>query len=207
MSKKVNLINGDLQPSAANPHSWLPLAGDPPDAPTKIMYGVLRPEYRGWTNSAVRFARAKIEVGLRKDAEPWTAGAARVEVLLPNDADDRFLDPKVLMEGIDAEPLRSKPYILTYLTITAPTPRLHHQAELVRAYARTHLVGELGAGVLMVQHAPNRAGYSAAPHVHLLVTRRVGSLGLAEPVPQLTGDKGRKVIVDRFTRFRDSWTG
>ncbi|WNO53171.1 hypothetical protein [Stakelama saccharophila] len=195
------LINGDLEPKAANPHSWLPLIGDPAGTDgLRILYGVLRPDYRGWTNTAALFARRKIEVGLADDPEPWTQGAARIDVLLPDAADDCFLSPRVLMEAIDSEPI-VQPYLLTYVTFTFATDRLHTQWELVRRYARDHLVGELGAGVLVIQHAPNRSGYGSLPHVHLLVTRKVTSLGLAEPVSVLTGDKGRQLIVEAFASY------
>ena len=71
--------------------------------------------------------------------------------------------------------------LLTYITITFDTPRLHEQYELVRAYATVHLVRDLGNAVLAVQHAPHRAGYDTPPHVHLLA-RRVSSFGVAPPI-------------------------
>src|SRR5690242_8486038 len=148
------LINGDRQPKASDPHSWLALIGAPPGATgTRIMFGNLRPTYRGWRNSATAFAAAKISVGRPPDADPWGVGAARAEVLLPRDVDDRFADPRTLMEAIDAAAPGPKPVLLTYVTITFDTPRLHEQYELVRAYAMVHLVHGLGNAVLAVQHA------------------------------------------------------
>lgn len=196
------LINGDRQPKASDPHSWLALIGNPRGSTgTRVMFGNLRPIYRGWQNSAAAFAAAKLGVGLPPDADPWGVGAARAEVLLPRDVDDRFADPRPLMEAIDAAPPGSKPTLLTYITITFDTPRLHEQYELVRGYAMAHLVHGLGNAVLAVQHAPHLAGYDTPPHVHLLA-RKVTGLGIAPPLAALSSDRGRKLVVDAFTAFR-----
>lgn len=196
------LINGDRQPKKNDPHSWLALIGDPPGSTgMRIMFGNLRPSYRGWQNSASDFAAAKLGVGLPPDADPWSVGAARAEVLLPGDVDDRFADPRTLMEAIDAAAPGPRPVLLTYITITFDTPRLHEQYELVRAYTVAHLVRELGNAVLVVQHAPHRAGYDTPPHVHLLV-RKVTSLGIAPSVAALSSDKGRRLVVEAFNQFR-----
>jgi hypothetical protein len=149
------LINADLAPTDSNPHSWLPLIGDPTGAADpRILYGVLRPVYRGRINSAAEFARAKINVKPTPGDHPWEVTAARVEVLLPLAADDRFADPRTLMEAVDAERPADKPVLLTYVTITFATDRRHHQYELVRAYAQEMLVAEHGVGVVLIQHAP-----------------------------------------------------
>lgn len=199
------LINGDRQPKATDPHSWLALIGDPPGSTgTRIMFGNLRPTYRGWQNSAADFAAAKLGVGLPPDADPWGVGAARAEVLLPCDVDDRLADPRTLMEEIDAAAPGPRPALLTYITITYEPRRLHEQYELVRSYAMAHLVRELGNAVLAVQHSPQRAGFETPPHVHLLV-RNANSLGIAAPVAALNSDKGRKLVVDAFTAFRANY--
>lgn len=128
----------------------------------------------------------------------------RAEVLLPRDVDDRFADPRTLMEAIDAAAPGPKPLLLTYVTITFDTPRLHEQYELVRGYALAHLVHGLGNAVLAVQHAPHLAGFDTPPHVHLLA-RKVTSLGIAPPLAVLSSDKGRSLVVDAFTAFRAAY--
>ncbi|MEN2786754.1 hypothetical protein ACFOKI_01355 [Sphingomonas qilianensis] len=213
MAKKIVspqgvIINADREPDARNPHSWLVLVGDSPDREgTRILYGVLRPTFRGWGNTAAAFAKAKVQPVPDKGGDPWAMTATRCEVLLPGDSDDRLLSPQALMETHDQEQPPGKPVILTYVTITFPTARLHQQYELVRAFAMSALVRAYGVGVLMVQHAPHRAASSNLPHVHLLIGRVVGSLGLKEYVPILCGDKGRDVIVAAFREFEASWTG
>ncbi|WP_375429472.1 hypothetical protein [uncultured Sphingomonas sp.] len=198
-TKDACVINGDRDPDPLNPHTWLPLIGDPPgETGLRILYGVLRPEYRGWRNSAVAMTKAKLQPVPPPADAPWAVTAARAEVLLPDDADDRFACPKVLMEAHDAEQPADKPVVLSYVTITWPTSRLHRMYEIVRAVMLDTLVRDLGVAVLLVQHAPHRAASSNLPHVHALIGRRVTSLGLASFAAPLCGDKGRDLIVAAF---------
>ncbi|WP_237237698.1 hypothetical protein [Sphingomonas melonis] len=115
-------VNPGCLPDPANPHSWLVLTGDDADRDaTRVMYGCLRPSFRGHLNSAAAFAAAKLTVGAPPDTPPWTLTAARAEVLLPPGADDRLSDPRILMETVDAElPVKAKA-LLAYLTFTFPT--------------------------------------------------------------------------------------
>ena len=197
------VVNAECDPDPRNPHSWLPLIGDPPGGSgLRILYGVLRPEYRGWTNSAAAFAKAKLQPVPSSSGDPWAVTAARAEVLLPGDADDRFACPRVLMEALDAERPPDKPVLLAYATITWPALRLHQQYKLVRAVLLNKLVRDLGVAVLLVQHAPHRAASSNPPHVHALMTRTITSLGLAGFAAPLCGDKGRDLIVDAFAAHR-----
>lgn len=203
---KSVIINADRDPDPRDVHSWLVLAGDPPGtAGTRILYGVLRPSYRNWSNTAAAFAKAKIRPVPSGSDDPWAVTASRCEVLLPAEADDRFLSPQVLMETHDAEQPATKPIILTYVTITLPAARLHEQYELVRAFALAKLVQTYGVAVLLVQHAPHRAASSNLPHVHLMIGRVVGSLGMKEYVGVLCGDKGRDLIVGAFGEFEAEW--
>jgi hypothetical protein len=200
---KPVIMNADRDPTPGNPHSWLPLIGDPPGSEgTRILYGVLRPGYRGWANSAAHFAQVKLAPVPTPDGEPWAVTAARAEVLLPPGADDRYAEPQVLMEAVDVERPADKPVLLTYVTITFPTARLHEQYELVRGFLVTQ-TRALGCPVLLVQHAPHRQGSSNPSHCHCLyVPRRLSTLGLAAWVPPLCSDKGRQLIVDGFAAFR-----
>lgn len=196
----VGVINADREPVADNPHTWLPLLGDPPGTEDlRVLYGVLRPVYRGWTNTAIQFGRTKIQPVDPLSADPWEVTAARAEVLLPPGADDRYLSPRVLLEAVDEPEREPKPSLLAYVTITYPTQRLHEQWEDVRlviaAIVRSH-----GCPALLVQHAPHLARSNNPHHCHaLLVPRRLTSLGFAGPVSAFAGDKGRQVIVDAVT--------
>ena len=199
----ATVINTDCDPDPRNVHSWLPLIGDPPGSGAlRILYGVLRPEYRHVANRAVDFGRAKLQPVPPPPDAPEAVTAARAEVLLPDEADDRFACPNVFLSAHDAERPAEKAVLLTYVTITYSTSRLHIQFETVREIM-LGIVRAHGAAMLLVQHAPNRAGSANLPHVHALIGRRITSLGLSTFVPAFCGDKGRDVIVNAFAPLRD----
>ena len=201
-------INADCQPDPTNPHTWMPLFGDPPGASgPRVMYGCLRPQFRGATNSAAQFAAAKMTVGAPAGTPPWTLTAARAEVLLPPQADDRMSDARTLMETIDAELPANAKALLAYLTFTFKTERLHVAWEEVRYFIKRHIVDAFEVATLLIQHAPHRAGSANTPHVHALIAgpRRVTGLGLAEWVPQLAGDKAHALIRDAFLECHAAW--
>ena len=198
-------VNPGCLPDPANPHSWLVLIGDDANREaTRVMYGCLRPSFRGHCNSAVLFAAAKLTVGAPPETPPWTLTAARAEVLLPPGADDRLSDPRILMETIDAElPVKAKA-LLAYLTFTFPTSRLHEQYVLVRDFTRRYIVDPFEVATLLVQHAPNRAGFGGAHHVHALVPgpRRLTPLGFGEWVMPLATDKAHALVGNAFRQFQ-----
>jgi hypothetical protein len=201
-------VNPGCLPDPANPHSWLVLTGDDADRDaTRVMYGCLRPSFRGHLNSAAAFTAAKLTVGAPPDTPPWTLTAARAEVLLPPGADDRLSDPRILMETVDAElPVKAKA-LLAYLTFTFPTARLHEQYELVRAFTRRLIVDPFEVAALLVQHAPHRAGSASPPHVHALLAgpRRLTPLGFGEWVTPLATDKAHALVGNAFRAFQGDW--
>jgi hypothetical protein len=201
-------INAGCRPDPANPHTWMPLFGDPPGtAGPRVMYGCLRPRFRDFTNSAAMFAMAKMTVGAPGGTPPWTLTAARAEVLLPHRADDRLSDPRALMEMVDTELPANATSLLAYLTFTFETERLHTAWEEVRHFIKHHIVDAFDVATLLVQHAPHRAGSGNTPHVHALIAgpRRVTTLGLGKWVPQLAGDKAHALIRDAFLEFHAAW--
>ncbi len=199
----VSVINAADDPNPRNPHSWLPLIGDPPGTQgLRILYGVLRPEYRGVANLAADFGRLKLQPVPPPPDAPGAVTAARAEVLLPNDADDRFACADVFLAAHDAERPAAKAVLLAYVTITYPTSRLHVQYEAVRQIMQG-IVRAHGVAILLVQHAPHRAANAKAPHIHALIGRRITSLGLSTFVPAFCGDKGRDLIVEACAPLRD----
>jgi len=200
---RVPVVNAACEPNPSNPQSWLPLVAEPATADgSRLVYGVLRPEYRGRSNSAAAFVQAKLQPVPPIEGGPWSVTAHRVEVLLPEDADDRFGDPRILAEAIDLERPANRPVLLACATITLPATRLHRQWEVIRGFARAELVEALGLGVIAVQHAPHRAGSDRPAHVHLLVGRKITSLGLAGFAKPLCGDGGFRLIAERLAAYR-----
>ena len=197
-------VNAGCVPDAARPHTQLALIGDPPGTlGTRVMFGCLRPSVRGHVNSAAAFAAAKVTVAAPPGTPPWTLTAARAEVLLPPGADDRLAEPRVLMEEVDAALPHGGEALLTYLTFTFPCERLHHQWELVRSFIKDLIVKPFEVAVLLVQHAPHRAGFPTDPHVHAMFgPRRLTSLGFAEWHPVLMGDKAHPLIRNAFVEVQ-----
>ena len=202
-------INAGCVPDPARPHTQLVLIGDPPGTVgTRVMYGCLRPTFRQHVNSAAAFSAAKVTVAAPPGTRPWTLTAARADVLLPPGADDRLAEPRVLMEAVDAALPHDGKALLAYLTFTFACERLHHQWELVRTFVQRHLVEPFEVGALLVQHAPGRAGFGSAPHVHAILAgpRRLTSLGFGEWWPELMGDKAHPLIRDAFLEVQASWS-
>lgn len=201
-------VNAGCVPDPARPHTQLALIGDPSGTPgTRVMYGCLRPTFRGHSNSAVAFAAAKVTVAAPLGTPPWTQTAARAEVLLPPGADDRLAEPRVLMEAVDAALPHDGKALLAYLTFTFPCGRLHHQWELVRSFVRRDLVELFEAAVLLIQHVPGRAGFPTDPHVHALLAgpRRLTSLGFGEWLPALMEDEAHLLVRNAFHAFQRCW--
>ena len=201
-------LNAGCVPDAARPHTQLVLVGDPLGTiGTRVMYGCLRPSFRGHVNSAAAFAEKKVRVAAPPGTPPWTLTAARAEVLLPPGADDRLAEPRVLMEEVDASHSHHGKSLLAYLTFTFPCGRLHHQWQLVRTFVQRSLVELFEVGVLLVQHAPGRAGFPTDPHVHVLVAgpRRLTPLGFGEWLPPLMNDKAHSLVGDAFREFQARW--
>ncbi len=204
---KPVLINAGVVPTPANPHTHMPLLGDPPGesgpGDVRTLYGVLRPSYRDHANSLAALARAKLTVAAAADMPEWTVTAHRAEVLLPAHADDRLLDPRTLVEIADAQHPPSGEALATYVTLTWTPARLHAAFERGRAVARW-LADEFGVAVLLIQHVPALNASTAPHHLHLIVPgpRRLAPWGgFAEYVKPLCRDGGRQIIVDQLARL------
>lgn len=189
----------DAQPVPDNPHTWLHLEGsDAPISEARFLFGVLRPVYREWENSATAFCRRKLQPVPAADGNPLGITAERAEVLLPQKADDRFLDPWQLLRSCDEERPDKLSSLLAYVTISEPsTERLHEQWSRGHSWARRHIVDKYDAPVLLVQHAPHRQANPNPPHLHcqILGPRRLTSLGWSAPVTNLCHDRGRAILL------------
>ena len=205
-SKPV-LINAGVEPTPANPHSHMPLLGDPPGesgpGDVRTLYGVLRPSYRGHANSITALVRAKVTVAAPAGTPAWTVTAHRAEVVLPCHADDRLLDPRTLIEMVEAQHPPAGEALATYVTLTWAPTRLHAAFERGRALARW-LNDEFGVAVLLVQHVPALNASSAPHHLHAIIPgpRRLAPWGgYAEYVKPLCRDGGRQLVVDQLARL------
>lgn len=201
---KPFVINADLQPNPANPHSWFPITGhdkgETGSGGYRVLWGVMRPEYRGYRPSLSVFAQAKLAPVGSSDAAPWAITTYRHEVLLPAHAGDHLRDPRVLIETAEREQAQATKALAAYITFTSATTALHAQYEVAREIARW-LVTEFQVAVLLVQHVPTCNEGTAQPHVHVIVpgprvTTTYSTFG--QPVSALAGDKGRDLVLAKL---------
>lgn len=195
--------------NAHDPLTWLYLNPSSPgfEAEPGFSYGVLRRQYRGRHNSAAEFCRRKLQpvppVG-DPSAVPWVLTAARAEVLLPSDADDRFADPRQLFTAVDENALDVEPALLTYMTMAFPrVQRLHHAWEAAREFAMDRFARARGLPVVVILHAPFMAGSSNSVHCHLLIApRALTGLGLGAYEKALCCDAGQMIVHDEWLAHR-----
>ena len=202
-------INAGLRPDPSNPHSWFTLIGHPPGetAPSgyRVLWGVMRPEYRDYRPSLAAFAQTKLAPAAGTNVAPWAVTAYRHEVLLPAFAGDHLRDPRVLIESAEQQPVTAKA-LASYITLTSTPATLHGQFEVARRTAQM-LVARFDVAALLVQHVPALNGGSAQPHVHLIIPgprRLTPWSGYGAPVAELAGDKGRDLVLSLLAEVAES---
>lgn len=92
-----------VAPNESDPMSWLYVNPAGP-SPSGLVFGVLRKTYGGRVNSALEFGWRKNHLGGDgKDADfcTWSPNVERMEVILPEAADDMLGDPATLLRQMD----------------------------------------------------------------------------------------------------------
>jgi len=183
-----------------HPESWLYLLSE-----NTLTFGVLRSTFKDRTNSAVEFGRRKLQPVQPPPTEPDGITAERVDVILPDGAEDQFARSLPFLEGCDE--MQVNPGILVYLTIPTPdVDRMHHAWEKGRAFARI-LADERGLATLLIQHSPGRVSSLNHPHLHLLICpRRTAKAGLRYGGldNELLYNDGARVLVERWAEFTET---
>jgi|TARA_Y100001001_G_scaffold162862_1_gene190491 hypothetical protein len=183
-----------------HPESWLYLLSE-----NTLTFGVLRSTFKDRTNSAVEFGRRKLQPVQPPPTEPDGITAERVDVILPDGAEDQFARSLPFLEGCDE--MQVNPGILVYLTIPTPdVDRMHHAWEKGRAFARI-LADERGLATLLIQHSPGRVSSLNHPHLHLLICpRKTAKAGLRYGGldNELLYNDGARVLVERWAEFTET---
>lgn len=183
-----------------HPESWLYLLSE-----NTLTFGVLRSTFKDRTNSAVEFGRRKLQPVQPPPTEPDAITAERVDVILPEGAEDQFATSLPFLEGCDE--MQVNPAILVYLTIPTPdVDRMHHAWEKGRAFARI-LADERGLATLLIQHSPGRVSSLNHPHLHLLICpRKTAKAGLRYGGldNELLYNDGARVLVERWAEFTET---
>ncbi len=213
-SVPAKFAGGAFRPklSEDDPLSWLYLnpAIEGFEAASGYTFGVLRRTFRGRTNSAAEFCRLKAQPtppAEKATAIPWPVTAEKIEVLLPTGADDRFLDPRLLVEEIDARSVESGQALLTYVTLGFPDVcRIHEAWEKTRAFVRSSFVRRRKLPVILVLHVPARAGSDGDVHCHLLISpRQMDGIGLRGFERRLCHDEGQAIIHAEWLDHVSNW--
>ncbi|WP_265562482.1 hypothetical protein [Sphingomicrobium arenosum] len=129
--------------------------------------------------------------------------AARVEVLLPEDAPEEYLDPDFLVRNYDAQAAADEGTVLVQVTMRFPEAfNLHGPYERCRRWLWKHYVEKRRLPIMVVLHAPHLKGSSNPPHVHALVlARSLGRFGWGEKDLKLGTDRDRKASVSSWDNF------
>lgn len=123
----------------------------------------------------------------------------RHEVLLPDDAEDRLADPRLLFEDYEAKQVTDQSDLLTHVKLSPRVRRLHHLWEDGRQFAMQEFVRKESMAVLMILHVPQLS----PPHLHLLIpSRRLTPTGWFEFVQELARDGGCKRVSEAWAAFR-----
>lgn len=189
---------------SANPHSWLQLNPDEKHRASNFMFGILEREYAGRPNNVTEFVTVKLQPVSSPDGGAAIT-AERAEVLLPRDADDRFVDPFVLAAEVDRMAVAGKPALLCYVTLYFPeTTRLHRAWTAARSFAET-LAEQHEVATIVALHAPHRAGSSNPVHAHLLIVPRVlNALGLGKYQHLFCFPRGQKELARLWGEHREA---
>lgn len=134
----------------------------PPIVPD-VAFAVLRRNYANHRNDARVYASNKLHPINRPLSLDDHRPEARHEVLLPHDAEDRFLDPKLLFEDFEAEQVPNQKDLVTHVKLSPPTSRHHQLWEDSRHFAVQEFVRKERLAVLMIMHVPKLSPCPSAP--------------------------------------------
>lgn len=172
----------------------------PPIVPD-VAFAVLRRNYAKHRNDARVYASNKLHPIKWPLSLDDHRPQVRHEVLLPYDAEDRFLDARLLFENFEAEQVPNQKDLVTHVKLSPPTSRHHQLWEDGRHFAMQEFVRKERLAVLMIMHVPKLSPC----HLHLLIPcRRFGPLGWGEFVQDLARDSGCLRVSAAWAAFRQA---
>lgn len=166
-----------------------------------VTFAVLRRNYLRHRNDARVYASNK----LHPINPPLTLADHRPEVpyqmLLPDDAEDRLADPKLLFDDYEEKQVPNQSDLVTHVKLSPRVRRLHHLFEDCRQFAMQEFVRKESLAVLLIMHVPQLS----PPHVHLLIpTRRLTPTGWSDFAQELARDGGCKRVSEAWAAFRQA---
>lgn len=174
-----------------------------------FVFAVLRKIYYKRANSAAELAWRKCHLGpdhTEWDPSIWQPNCERLEVILPEKADDLLADPVTLMRQVDEFAAPNQAGLLTCLSLPlGDVDRVHIGWERARTFAR-RLACERKLASLAILHAPGLIGADLPLHAHLLIIpRQISGLGLKHAAYDqvLVHDDGQDLLHGIWTEHRD----
>lgn len=149
-----------------------------------------------------RFTKKRRPAGAESDIDT----AAKVEVLLPADAPQDYVDPDFIVRHYEASLPTEEVLAFVQVTIRFGTsPNLHHPYEMARSWLRSYFATDFP--VVLVLHAPYLAGSEADGHVHgLILPRRVSRFGWLGVERDLGSDASALKARLDWNELRHPWT-
>lgn len=161
----------------------------------------------GW--GAGSAPREPLSAYLMKKQHPASAkakhrSAAKMEVLLPPDAPEEYVDVDRLVTRYEEALGDNAETAIAQVTLHFPdAPNLHSRYEESRAWVRSHFVLGMGLPVILVLHAPYLAGSDAPGHVHALVlTAKLSRFGWIGIDDKVASDAGRKAALRSWEKYQ-----
>lgn len=197
--KAATKTTNSVATSESDPMSWLYVNPTGPST-SGLVFGVLRKTYAGRANSALEFGWRKNHLGgdyQDADFSAWSPNIERMEVILPEDADDMLSDPATLLRQMDVSAAECEKALLVHLTLPlGGVDRVHVGWERARAFA-LRVAHERHLATVLTLHGPGRVNVPFPLHAHcLIVPRRITGLGLRHGLydEDLIHDGGQAVV-------------
>lgn len=132
------------------------------------------------------------------------ASAAKVDLLLPPDAPQEYMDIGHVIRRYEETLPAHELNAYVQVTIRFPTaPNLHQPFEMIRGWARSFYQR---VPVILILHAPHLWGSANPGHLHCLgLPRRLSVLGWGEIERGIACDTGHRDAYESWKAFEEEW--
>lgn len=176
-------------------------------------FGILKSQLRGRINSAVDFARGKLQPRRptseeEEKARPfWAKTAADWQVILAPGVSDDFQNPELLFGRFQAQCGERAKALLVCTTLRYGDATNTHDAMLDGVLLAGWLARHRALSTLIIQHVPALAGSPNPMHLHLLTICGAMHTPLCFGAPdlELSRDSGQQVVFDLWMRLKREW--
>lgn len=174
-----------------------------PPITSDLVFGVLRREFSGVTNSATEFVHKKLHPFQPKrlaDDPPgriWRPTAVRSEILLPASVNDLMTKPDLLLTEFEGQAVAARDLVIMVKLIFYDDMPLHVSWERARLFGRVVLADRFGLATILAMHAPFLSAMRdpTPVHVHCLALARQLTVVGFKAFSELARDAGQADLV------------